>query len=182
MDNLNRHIVEIYNRHSSWLYSVAYRILNNSAEAEDAIQESIIKYYKSFRLIKIIKPESYLKSICVRECLDILRKRKVADAFTQEALLQNEESTTEEVMYEDVSALERTVLGRDEQEIIKRIKDRLLQLSEGYRVVLSLYLFEGYDYTEIAQILGVKESSVRSQYLRGKIKLLELIEKDFIKN
>ena len=51
------------------------------------------------------------------------------------------------------------------------------KLPEGYRVVLSLYLFEGYDMEEIAQILHVKPASVRSQYLRGKRKLIEGIKR-----
>ena len=50
------------------------------------------------------------------------------------------------------------------------------QLADGYRIVLSLYLFEGYDMEEIAQILRLKPASVRSQYLRGKRKLIEWIK------
>ena len=51
------------------------------------------------------------------------------------------------------------------------------QLPAGYRVVLSLYLFEGYDMEEIASILNIRPASVRSQYLRGKRKLLEQLTK-----
>jgi len=50
-------------------------------------------------------------------------------------------------------------------------------LAGGYRLVLSLNLFEGYDYEEIAQILDLKEVTVRSQYIRGKARLVEEIEK-----
>jgi RNA polymerase sigma-70 factor (ECF subfamily) len=49
------------------------------------------------------------------------------------------------------------------------------QLPEGYRIVLSLYLFEGYDHEEIGEILGISESTSRTQYMRGKKKLLELL-------
>ena len=55
------------------------------------------------------------------------------------------------------------------------IRKAMMGMPDGYRVVLSLLLFEGYDYTEAAQILQVEESTVRSQYLRGKRKLLGLI-------
>ena len=60
---------------------------------------------------------------------------------------------------------------------VEQIKQAMEKLPEGYRVVLSLYLFEGYDMEEIAQILHVKPASVRSQYLRGKRKLIEGIKR-----
>ena len=49
------------------------------------------------------------------------------------------------------------------------------QLPEGYRVVLSLYLFEGYDHEEISTVLNISEITSRTQYLRGKKRLLELL-------
>ena len=58
---------------------------------------------------------------------------------------------------------------------VDEIKAAMNRLAEGYRVVLSLYLFEGYDMEEIASILKIRPASVRSQYLRAKRKLLEII-------
>jgi len=57
------------------------------------------------------------------------------------------------------------------------IKQKMQQLPDGYRTVLSLYLFEGYDHEEISQILGVAQSTVRTQYIRAKQKLLKLLKK-----
>ena len=57
------------------------------------------------------------------------------------------------------------------------IKQTIQQLPDGYRTVLSLYLFEGYDHEEIAGILGVAQSTVRTQYIRAKQKLLQLLKK-----
>jgi RNA polymerase sigma-70 factor (ECF subfamily) len=57
------------------------------------------------------------------------------------------------------------------------IKQRMQQLPDGYRTVLSLYLFEGYDHEEISEILGVAQSTVRTQYIRAKQKLLKLLKK-----
>jgi len=59
---------------------------------------------------------------------------------------------------------------------VNMVKDVMQTLAEGYRVILSLVLFEGYDYEEIAQITGVKEVSVRTQYIRGKARLIEELE------
>lgn len=68
----------------------------------------------------------------------------------------------------------------DETEIwytVDMIRQTMQQLPDGYRTVLSLYLFEGYDHEEISEILGVAHSTVRTQYLRAKQKLLKLLKK-----
>ena len=59
---------------------------------------------------------------------------------------------------------------------VEDVKNALNSLASGYRLVLSLLLFEGYDYEEIAQITGLKEASVRSQYIRGKARIVEILE------
>ena len=68
--------------------------------------------------------------------------------------------------------------GPDEEEIqysVAQIKEATKKLPAGYRIILSLYLFEGYDMEEIASILKIQPPSVRSQYLRAKRKLLDII-------
>ena len=70
--------------------------------------------------------------------------------------------------------------GIDEAEIwytVDTIRQTIKQLPDGYRTVLSLYLLEGYDQEEIAEILGVAQSTVRTQYIRAKQKLLQLLKK-----
>jgi RNA polymerase sigma-70 factor (ECF subfamily) len=56
------------------------------------------------------------------------------------------------------------------------IKDAIQKLPDGYRVVLSLFLIEGYDHEEISEILGISNSNSRTQYLRAKNKLRELLK------
>ena len=68
----------------------------------------------------------------------------------------------------------------DEAEIfytVDMIKQTIQQLPDGYRTVLSLYLFEGYDHEEISEIIGVARSTVRTQYIRAKQKLLQILKK-----
>ena len=60
---------------------------------------------------------------------------------------------------------------------VDMIRQTVQQLPDGYRTVLSLYLFEGYDHEEISEILGVAQSTVRTQYIRAKQKLLKLLKK-----
>ena len=58
---------------------------------------------------------------------------------------------------------------------VDQIKAACRQLPSGYRIILSLYLFEGYDTEEIGTILNIQPGTVRTQYLRGKRKLLTLL-------
>jgi RNA polymerase sigma factor (sigma-70 family) len=59
-----------------------------------------------------------------------------------------------------------------------RIRDAIMQLPEGFRIVLSLYLLEGYDHEEIAQILEISSSTSRSQYVRARQKLAEILKRN----
>ncbi|MEL6277191.1 MAG: sigma-70 family RNA polymerase sigma factor, partial [Bacteroidota bacterium] len=58
---------------------------------------------------------------------------------------------------------------------VEGVKDAMRSLSDGYRVVLSLYLFEGYDHEEIAKILDITPSTSKSQYHRAKKRLRQLM-------
>jgi RNA polymerase sigma-70 factor (ECF subfamily) len=63
---------------------------------------------------------------------------------------------------------------------MEQLKSAIQQLPDGYRVVLSLHLLEGYDHGEIARILGISNGSSRSQYLRAKLRLRELLTKNAV--
>ncbi|MBD0260034.1 MAG: sigma-70 family RNA polymerase sigma factor, partial [Cytophagales bacterium] len=69
--------------------------------------------------------------------------------------------------------------GTGDREIeweVERVRKAIALLPDGYRVVLSLYLLEGYDHQEIADILGITESTSKSQYSRARQKLLQLLK------
>ena len=63
-------------------------------------------------------------------------------------------------------------INAEHEEVKKAVKE----LPNGYRTVLSLHLFEGYDQEEIAEILQISHATVRTQYMRAKQKLLTLIK------
>jgi len=60
---------------------------------------------------------------------------------------------------------------------VGQVKDAMKELPEGYRLVISLYLLEGYDHEEIGEILGISENTSRTQFLRAKRKLNEILIK-----
>jgi len=152
---------EIYKLYSNAMYNVELRIVNDDAEAEDVLQEAFLD---AFSRIADFRQETtfglWLKQIVINRSINYLRKRKA-----------------EFVSIDDVEVIDEPSV--DEQEVqlkVERVKEAMNELPDGYRVVLTLYLFEGYDHEEIAHILKITENTSRSQYMRAKKKLNGLLE------
>lgn len=165
----HQEIIRFYEKYRRKLYNIALRITGDSLDAEDVVQDTVIKYLRSSTgKLADQQVEAWLCKACVRASVDMLRVRK--------ALKIKLERLAEEDSEEDCSQEWEALLERNEpKKMISEIRKVMQGMPDGYRVVLSLLLFEGYDYAEAAQILQVEESTVRSQYLRGKRKLLSLI-------
>ena len=152
---------KLYHQYARAMYNLAYRILNNREDAEDILQETFVD---CFRNIDSFRFEStfgaWLKKILINKCINQLKKKKIDLTLcdTLPPVIYEEDEEDEEVTY-------------DTNKIFKGIE----MLPDGYRVILTLYLLEGYDHSEISQILGISESTSKSQYSRAKEKLRNLI-------
>ncbi len=148
----------LYNQYSKAMYNLAYRMLNNREDAEDILQEAFVE---CFRNIGTFRFEStfgaWLKKILVNKCINHLKKKKIDLTLYD---------TLPPVIYE-----EEEEVSYDTGKIFKGIE----KLPDGYRVILTLYLLEGYDHSEISQILGISESTSKSQYSRAKDKLRNIL-------
>ena len=158
MNRLN-HIEQIYDRHSQGLYATSLRIVGNSMDAEEIMQDTIIKYHHYPNKEEIENLPAWLKSVCIRKSLDKLRERHRTREFLEEYREQTPPGPPLQMQY-----------------TIDDVKKALLLLPDNYRTILSLHLFEGYDYQEIEQITGTKEATIRSLYKRGKDKLAALLQ------
>tara|TARA_R110002073_G_scaffold8207_1_gene45694 strand:- start:133897 stop:134376 length:480 start_codon:yes stop_codon:yes gene_type:complete len=146
------------------MYNVSYRIVRNRHDAEDVVQESFIKGFDKVHQIKEeVSLGAWLKRITVNASLDLVRKRK-KEYWVDELHVSEEEVKDSEI--EDFSEM-----------TVKLIKECINNLKEKYRVILVLYMIEDYNHREISELLGLKESTVRNQYRRGKNQLIEMIQK-----
>lgn len=147
----------LYNLYAKTMYNTALRIVRDEAEAADVLQEAFID---AFSRLDNFRQEStfglWMKQIVVNKSISALRKRKVTWLP-----LENGEHLADE-----------TIDDPDITFQVETIKHAIDKLPEGYRLVLTLYLFEGYDHEEIAHILQINEATSRSQFLRGRRKLL----------
>jgi RNA polymerase sigma factor (sigma-70 family) len=154
----------IYQKYAKAMYNTSLRIVNHTGDAEDVLQEA---FTDAFRSLEDFHYKStfgaWLKRIVINKSINQLRKRKMD-------LIDIEKTNAGHLPEED---------GPDEQEIrfkVEEIKRAVALLPNGYRTVLTLYLFEGYDQEEIAEILQVSHATVRTQYMRAKQKLLLYIK------
>jgi len=153
---------EIYKLYARAMYNTAFRILNDRMEAEDITQESFLKAFQKLNYFSgDVSFGAWLKKIVVNASLDALRKRK----FEFENIEDINTTKFEQTDYEE----------NNQEYELKKLRDAITKLPDGYRIVLSLYLLEGYDHDEIAEITGISSSTSRSQLARAKKKLLEIL-------
>jgi len=155
----------IYEECHKSLFYTSFRILNNRMEAEEVMHDTLLKYFDREDFDTIRERNAWLKRVCINLSIDRLRKRKVEEGIFKSDELKNpviENEYADNYSFKGIS--------------VDDVKNALNLLASGYRLVLSLLLFEGYDYEEIAQITGLKEASVRSQYIRGKARIVEILE------
>ncbi|MCW3091895.1 MAG: polymerase, sigma-24 subunit, subfamily [Ferruginibacter sp.] len=157
---------ELYQRYAKAMFNTCLRIVNNIAEAEDVLQDSFTEAFKNLHAFEYRTSfGGWLKQICIHRSINQLKKRKVqwVDIETTDLYDRAEESVV------------------DEEEIqlkVEAVKKSIMALPDGYRTVLTLYLLEGYDHEEIAEILNLATSTTRTQYMRAKQKLLKLLREE----
>ncbi len=154
---------ELYKQYSKAMYNTSFRILKDTAEAEDVVQEGFLKAFQNIGSYSgNVSFGAWLKKIIINASLDAMRKRKLEFEKIDDLKVQVFEQETAD----------------DENEIeyqVEQVKNAIYSLPDGYRIVLSLYLLEGYDHDEISEILGITASTSRSQLVRARKKLLELL-------
>ncbi len=148
-------IEKIYDSMSRRLYNTSLRIVGCSADAEEIMHDTLLQYWKFSRKHEIMDLQKWLVSICIRKSIDRLREKNRWKDFIEAYEDPMTEETNESEMEYDPGL----------------IRKALSELPDHYRTIVSLHLFEGYDYKEISQIVENNENTIRSLYMRGRQKL-----------
>ena len=154
---------DLYKLYSRAMYNIAMRILNNEDESADVLQEAFID---AFGRIADFRQETtfglWMKQIVINKSISQLRKRRIE-------LISIDDADVESIPEEEVP-------DNDEMEFqMRQVRAAIQQLPDGYRVVLSLYLLEGYDHEEISHILRISENTSRTQFMRARRKLADML-------
>ena len=155
---------KLYGLYSKAMYNLSFRMMNSVVEAEDVLQEA---FTEAFLKLKTYKYEAsfgaWLKRIVINRCLNKLKKRNI-----QLVLVDNNEIP---------DSYDEDIKDNTEFEV-EKIITAVQRLTDGYRVILELYLFEGYDHVEISQILNISVSTSKSQYSRAKMRLKSILRNE----
>ena len=157
---------EVYRLYSKAMFNVAMRITQDYMEAEDVLQEAFVRAFKNLESFKGDSTfGAWFKRIVVNTSINHIKKRKMEFVEMEDRFVEAEESD-KHIDFESYGS-------EWNMEVIRKAIDKL---PDGYRVVFSLYLLEGYDHQEIGNILGISEATSKSQYSRAKKKLREFLK------
>ena len=154
----------LYQQYAKAMFNTCFRMLNSREEAEDLLQEA---FSDAFQKLATFRYEStfgaWLKRIVVNKCINHIKRRKMDLQF-----------------FDDMEAFDSCDEDQgdgfdDIENTIKRIRSAMEQLPRGSRMVFSLHLLEGFGHEEVGRILGVSESTSKTQYMRAKNKIKEIL-------
>ncbi|KAB5486939.1 MULTISPECIES: RNA polymerase sigma factor [Flagellimonas] len=154
--------LKLYRQYCDGMFGVAMRFLKNADDAEDVLQESFIK---AFQRIHQFKGEvtfgAWLKRIVVNGSIDFLKSKH---------------QRTEELDENYMHVAEEDDWSVEESISLEQVKAAIEELPGKYRYVVQLFLVEGYDHSEISQVLGISDTASRTRLLRGKAQLKEKLK------
>lgn len=170
---------QLYEKYVRAMYHVCVRIVGKGHEAEEVLQDSFVR---AFMQIEEYRGDAafgaWLKRIVINTSINFLQKKKIdlvsLDEILIEPVIEEDENCQNDFAEINIHTgiSEKNTKHNSE---VSRVKEAINKLSDGYRIVLSLYLFEGYDHEEIGQILGISSSTSKSQYSRAKKRLRTML-------
>lgn len=154
-----------YAAHSKAVYNTALRILHDRDQAEEVMQDTLLKYLAGgVRSSSEAQAGAWLRTTCIRAAIDRLRARRRGPVFAGLETLPAEPEA-------EAAQWEGPLPD------IFQIRNALETLPDPYRLILNLTLIEGLGYREIAGMTHQKESTLRSIFARGKVRLMEKLRK-----
>ncbi|WP_025142417.1 RNA polymerase sigma factor [Pedobacter jeongneungensis] len=150
----------LYNRYARKIYNSISRIVSHTGEAEDILQDIFCTVFSDVSKLKgVLSFEAWVRRMAINRSISHLRKRKIA--FSDLG---------------DMDVEDEGINDNDDVEIfdcrVEDVKKSIEELSSGYKTILNLYVFEKMTHEEIAVMLGLSASTVRTQYHRAKKRVL----------
>ncbi len=158
----------LYNKYRKRMLSTAYSVLHNKEDAEDVVHETFIKIARNMRSIgdpDSSETLSYVLKATKNTAINLSKKNAAKNKHIQLEDIEN---------ISDGQFLEKLRIQENFEEVVKAIRG----LNDTYRDVLFYYFVRGMKAKDIADLLGRSNSAVQQQIIRGKKKLLEILEKD----
>ncbi|MEM9076703.1 MAG: RNA polymerase sigma factor [Bacteroidota bacterium] len=151
--------VEIYNRYYKAMYNTAFRIVKDTAEAEDIMQESFLNAFTKLHTFKgDVTFGAWLKRIVINNSIYHYKKQQKARSMNLDEVMYKVEDNDEVALNDN---------GYTELKA-QKVMETMKSLKDNYRVSLTLHLIEGYDYEEISEIMNISYANCRTTISRAK--------------
>lgn len=158
---------ELYRHYAKAMYNVCIRMMQNREDAEDVLQESFVTAFLRLHTFRFESSfGSWLKRIVINHCINTLKKARLDLSFLDDLSFFNMVDEDDSFSEEDINYS------------ISNVKRAMDTLPDGSKMVFNLYLFEGYDHKEIADILSITETTSKTQFMRAKRKVAALVHKN----
>jgi RNA polymerase sigma-70 factor (ECF subfamily) len=153
----------LYNEHAPAVYSTILRLIEHTAEAEDVLQETFVAAFKGIQGLKEAGGfRAWIKRIAINKSIDLVRKRKLKFVELETTwVVKEEDDGIDEVAFEYT---------------MDAVTDAIERLPDGYRTIFNLFAIENISHAEIARMLGMEHTTVRTQYHRAKHKILNMLK------
>ena len=155
----------LYNDHSQAVFNTILRLVGHSGEAEDILQDSFVAAFQRIDQFTMTGGfRAWIKRIAINKSVDLIRKRHISFVELEPARM----TTADETMVDE----EAHAYAMD------KIAAAIEELPDGYRTVFNLYAVEGIPQAEIAEMLGLEHTTVRTQYHRARQKIVAALQKN----
>ncbi|MEN8789122.1 MAG: RNA polymerase sigma factor [Flavobacteriaceae bacterium] len=150
--------LEVYNRYYKAMYNTSLRIVKDSAEAEDVMQEAFLKAFTKLHTFKgEVTFGAWLKRIVINHSIYQYRKQH-----------QRNETSLDDKLYKVEDNDEIVSDHESTKRKAQKVMETMSRLKDNYRVSLTLHLIEGYDYEEISEIMDISYANCRTMISRAK--------------
>lgn len=148
----------MFERYTNLLYRLCYSILLVREDAEDAVQDVFLKYYRKQPTFADEDHEkAWFIRVAVNHCKDILRRRKLRECIP-------------------FSEVEELLAEKEAEADDSGVLQALFELTDRYRIVMILHYLEGYPVKEVARLCGISQSAVKMRLSRGREQLKERLK------
>ena len=158
-------LMRLYDLCCDTVFNASYRIVLNAQDAEEITQDAFMKTFDNLNSFSGSERDfvAWVKTIAINKSIDLFRKHSKEPFY--EEIDNTADQIEDDTDFEDVP--------------IEKIKEALSNLPDGYRLTITMRLIEGMEFADIAERMGIKESTVRSQYARGLEKLRTTVTAQF---
>ncbi|MFH1682017.1 MAG: sigma-70 family RNA polymerase sigma factor [Candidatus Eisenbacteria bacterium] len=164
-------------RYQRDVFNLAFRILKNREDAEDAAQEVFVRVYQSLGQYDPNRPfRNWLLRITHNLCVDVLRRRRIRTVSLSEPLQGEEGEIGWELPDPDAADPLDALVGKEEREIIE---ETIAKLGETLRSAIVLRHVQGLRYEEIAEVLGIPLGTVKVRIFRARAAIAEILGRRF---